>query len=40
MRALSGENLDRLRAEIAPHVSQRVAFFLAACRHGGIGETV
>jgi AcrR family transcriptional regulator len=37
MRALGGEKLDRLRAEIGPHVSQRVAFFLAACRHGGIG---
>jgi AcrR family transcriptional regulator len=36
MRALSGEKLDRLHAEISPHVSQRVAFFLAACRHGGI----
>ncbi len=36
MRALTGESLKTLRAEIGPHVSQRVAFFLAACRHGGI----
>jgi AcrR family transcriptional regulator len=36
MRALGGEKLDRLHAEIGPHVSQRVTFFLAACRHGGI----
>jgi AcrR family transcriptional regulator len=36
MRALAGEKLDRLHAEIGPHVAQRVAFFLAACRHGGI----
>jgi AcrR family transcriptional regulator len=36
MRALSGENLETLRAGIGPHVSQRAAFFLAACRHGGI----
>ncbi len=33
MRALSGE---QLHAEIGPHVSQRVAFFLSACRNGGI----
>ncbi len=36
MRALSGEHLKTLHAEIGPYVSQRVAFFLAACRHGGI----
>jgi AcrR family transcriptional regulator len=36
MRALFGERLTALRAEIAPHVAQTVAFFLAACRHGGI----
>jgi AcrR family transcriptional regulator len=36
MRALSGENLETLHAEIGPHISQRVAFFLAACRNGGI----
>ena len=36
MLALSGENLETLRAGIGPHVSQKVAFFLAACRHGGI----
>ncbi len=37
MRALFGERLTALRAEIAPHVARTVAFFLAACRHGGIG---
>ena len=37
MRALSGEDLETLKAEIGPHISQRVAFFLAACRHGGLG---
>jgi AcrR family transcriptional regulator len=36
-RALFGEDLTVLRAEIAPHVAQTVAFFLAACRQGGIG---
>src|SRR5690242_19503220 len=36
MRALFGEPLTALRAEIAPHVTQTVAFFLAACRQGGI----
>ena len=32
MRALFGEQLTALSAEIAPHVAQTVAFFLAACR--------
>jgi AcrR family transcriptional regulator len=36
MRALSGEDLEALRAEIGPHVLQTVAFFLAACRNGGL----
>jgi AcrR family transcriptional regulator len=36
MRALFGEDLTALRAEIGPHVASRVAFFLAACRHGSI----
>jgi AcrR family transcriptional regulator len=36
MRALVGEKLDLLRAEIAPHVGRSVAFFLAACRQGGV----
>ncbi|WMT74110.1 TetR/AcrR family transcriptional regulator [Bradyrhizobium sp. Ash2021] len=36
MRALSGEHQKTLHAEIGPHVSQRVAFFLSACRNGGI----
>ncbi len=35
MRALFGEDLAALRAEIGPHVAQSVAFFLAACRSGG-----
>jgi AcrR family transcriptional regulator len=33
MRALFGEKLRLLRAEIRPHVARSVAFFLAACRH-------
>jgi AcrR family transcriptional regulator len=36
MRALLGEKLEALRAEIGPHVARNVAFFLAACRHGGV----
>jgi hypothetical protein len=36
MRALFGEKLKSLRAEIAPHVARRVAFFLAACQQGGV----
>jgi AcrR family transcriptional regulator len=36
IRALSGEHLKTLHAEIGSHVSQRVAFFLSACRNGGI----
>jgi AcrR family transcriptional regulator len=35
LRALFGEKVKSLRAEIGPHVAGRVAFFLAACRHGG-----
>jgi hypothetical protein len=35
-RALFGEKRETLRAEIAAHVARRVAFFLAACRHGGV----
>ena len=34
MRALFGEKLKPLRAEIEPHVRRSVGFFLAACRHG------
>jgi AcrR family transcriptional regulator len=33
LRALFGEKLKPLRAEISPHVTRSVAFFLAACRH-------
>jgi AcrR family transcriptional regulator len=36
IRALSGEHLKTLHAEIGSHVSQRVAFFLSACRNGGV----
>jgi AcrR family transcriptional regulator len=36
MQALFSENLEPLRAEIGPHVARSVAFFLAACRHGGV----
>jgi AcrR family transcriptional regulator len=36
MRALAGEKLTVLWSEIEPHVARSVAFFLAACRHGGV----
>ena len=36
MRALSGESVADLRAETEMRVRHKVAFFLAACRHGGI----
>jgi AcrR family transcriptional regulator len=36
IRALFGENLKQLRAEIGPHAGRSVAIFLAACRHGGV----
>lgn len=32
IRALFGENIESLQAELGPHLSGRVAFFLAACR--------
>ena len=35
IRALFGEDPVTLHAEIGPHVARSVAFFLAACRHGG-----
>jgi AcrR family transcriptional regulator len=34
-RALFGEDVKTLNAEIGPHVADSVAFFLAACRAGG-----
>ena len=37
IRALFGEDLRALRAEIGPHVARTVAFFIAACRQGGVG---
>jgi AcrR family transcriptional regulator len=39
MRALFGEPLTVLRAEIGPHVAHTVAFFLAACRQGAVAST-
>lgn len=33
MRALFGEKLKQLRAEIEPHAKRSIALFLAACRH-------
>ena len=36
LRALFGEKLEQLCAEIKPHVIRSVAFFLAACRHSGV----
>ena len=38
LRALSGEDVQELHSEIGPYISQRVAFFLAACRNGGLGD--
>jgi AcrR family transcriptional regulator len=35
LRALFGEDLAALRAEIGPHAARSVAFFLAACSYGG-----
>ena len=36
MRALFGENLKLLRAEIGPHATCSIAFFVAACMRGGV----
>jgi AcrR family transcriptional regulator len=36
VRALFGERLKDLRAEVEPDVARGVAFFLAACRSGGV----
>jgi AcrR family transcriptional regulator len=36
LRALFGEKLDSLQAEIEPHVARSVAFFLAACRDASV----
>jgi AcrR family transcriptional regulator len=36
LRALFGEKLEQLCAEIKPHAIRSVTFFLAACRHGGV----
>ncbi|UCI19937.1 TetR/AcrR family transcriptional regulator [Mesorhizobium sp. B2-1-8] len=37
LRALLGEPLDRLRADIDVHVAQAVSFFLSACRNPSNG---
>jgi AcrR family transcriptional regulator len=39
VRALFGEKLKQLCTEIGPHVVRSVAFFLAACRHGGVDQS-
>jgi AcrR family transcriptional regulator len=36
IRALFGEKLKELRAEIEPHATRSVALFLGACRHVGV----
>jgi hypothetical protein len=36
-RALQGEKLESLRAEIKSHIAATVPFFLAGCQHGGVG---
>jgi AcrR family transcriptional regulator len=36
LRALHGEKLKSLCAEVEPHVARSVAFFIAACRDGGV----
>jgi AcrR family transcriptional regulator len=35
LRGLFEHQVETLQAEIGPHVARTVAFFLAACRHGG-----
>ena len=37
-RALFEVNLKTLEAEVDAHVARSVAFFLAACRHGGVSH--
>jgi AcrR family transcriptional regulator len=36
VQALFGAKLEILHAQIRPHVTRSVAFFLAACRNGGV----
>jgi AcrR family transcriptional regulator len=36
IRALLGEKLEQLHAEIEPHVARSVSFFLAGTTHGGV----
>lgn len=35
LRALFEQNIDVVNEEMGPHVTGRIPFFLAACRHGG-----
>jgi hypothetical protein len=37
-RALLEQELETLRAEIGPHVTRSVAFFLAGCRHRDVDQ--
>src|SRR5262245_18078200 len=37
IRALYGEDLKLLRAEVGAHVARSVGFFLAACRQSDVG---
>jgi len=39
VRALFGEDLASLRAEIGPHVGDAAAFFLDACRHAACSDS-
>ncbi len=39
LRALTGEDLVQLRAEIDQHVPAAIAFFLAACRPSGVAPS-
>jgi hypothetical protein len=36
LRALFGEKRKSLQAEVGSHAARSVAFFLAACRNGGV----
>ena len=36
MRGLFEQKVEMLQAEIGPHIERSVAFFLAACKNGGV----
>ena len=36
LRALHGETLSTIQAEIGAHVTRSVAFFVAGCRQSGV----